>query len=76
MGKNKQEEELFYVHSKCCKAHWELTYNATTNQYCLVCEKCEMPIGNAIEVIGPVVEDAKCECCDCGECDEEEHTQQ
>lgn len=33
-------DKIFYIHSKCCNAHWEQVYNADKKEIVFVCEKC------------------------------------
>ena len=54
-------EDNFYIHSRCCNAHWELMYSLSTNEYFLLCENCGKPSG--ISVMGPDLTGCSCEIC-------------
>ena len=56
-----QKEEVIYVHSKCCGAHWELL--VVDGIWKLECEKCGMPVGSSVSVIGPTMNNCQCEEC-------------
>jgi hypothetical protein len=42
------EEEMMFVHSACCNAHWELVIQ--NNQYSLRCEACGMPMNSLLVI--------------------------
>jgi len=42
---------MFYMHSMCCDAHWELVWTEQ-NGYDLQCELCGRPIGGTFELLG------------------------
>ena len=52
--------EQFFVHSKCCMAHWELVVE--DGKYSLQCENCGKPIGPSVKITGPT--DVSCELCE------------
>jgi hypothetical protein len=56
-----EEHDAMFIHSKCCMAHWELTYH--DGKYELKCEKCGKPAPTII-VNGPPLEE---ECAICKE---------
>jgi hypothetical protein len=51
---------IFYVHSQCCNAHWELVYDNHSGIYRLQCEVCGKPAG--VKVSGPLIA-ARCDKC-------------
>jgi NAD-dependent SIR2 family protein deacetylase len=58
------EENMMYVHSRCCNSpHWELSYNTETHKYELRCPKCKTPVDPRITVTGPVLDNCECEEC-------------
>jgi hypothetical protein len=57
-------EDIFFIHSKCCGAHWELTYDPQTGGYSLECEVCGKPVASGVEVIGPNLEGRTCVECE------------
>jgi len=54
------EDEKMFIHSRCCNAHWELTYQNGTYQ--LECENCGEPAGS-LSVTGPEEEECQCTIC-------------
>ena len=42
-----ESDTKFYIHSKCCMAHWELVYTQR-HEYRLLCEECGKDSGCAI----------------------------
>lgn len=65
----KKFEILNYIHSACCKGHWELVIT-DEQKFELICEKCGKPSG--IEIASEPPSCATCE--ECGE-DGKEHTE-
>lgn len=53
-------DDVLFIHSKCCMAHWELIYCQKTKKYRMVCEECGKP--NNLEIIGSPIESG-CELC-------------
>lgn len=54
--------EKFYIHSKCCGEHWELTYQ--DGVYGLECLKCGKLAG-PLKIQGPIIPDGECKCAIC-----------
>ena len=49
--KNKSDndtDDLLYMHSRCCAAHWDLGANKKTGEYELLCEECGMSAGSSV----------------------------
>jgi len=67
-------DNIRYIHSKCCMAHWELVYNIEEKEYGLFCEKCGKPAGLFFvsnEELSNEELDTECEHCkDKGDCDQ------
>jgi hypothetical protein len=61
---NVNDDCFLFLHSGCCRAHWELAYNKDTKEYMLGCEKCGMGPGPNVKVTGPEMGDD----CVCEEC--------
>lgn len=75
MSNGINDENVFFVHSKCCNAHWELVYFAGANKrYELQCEKCSKLVGGNIEVTGPLLEKPKCAKCGDEDCNNDCHS--
>jgi len=53
---------VFFIHSRCCRAHWELVW--TGEGYDLLCEECHTPAG--VQVSGPDLRERRCEACQPG----------
>jgi formate dehydrogenase maturation protein FdhE len=51
--------EAFYIHSKCCMAHWELVIKDT--KYILQCEKCGK--SSNIKISSIPTKNIKCDMC-------------
>ena len=45
-GSKERGNNMYYVHTMCCMAHWELTYSPKTGKYTLQCEKCGKKVFN------------------------------
>ena len=47
-----KEEELMFIHSACCGAHWEMILNTKTGKTILECEKCgELCTGVEVKLV-------------------------
>jgi len=49
-----------FIHSRCCLAHWELTWDPKAEKYALVCEQCGKDSGVTVVHDAPLHE---CEFC-------------
>jgi len=57
------DKRISFIHSKCHNAHWELSINSK-GIYNLTCEKCGLPIGPSIVVMGNTdVKAGDCDIC-------------
>jgi len=52
-------EDVLYIHSRCCNAHWEVIYCKKTGKYRMLCEKCGKP--NNLIITGKAID--SCEKC-------------
>ena len=66
MGIPMAEDGKMFIHSKCCNAHWELTW--ADGKYNLECEVCGKP-AKPLRVVGPVAPES------CGVCEGEDQNQ-
>jgi hypothetical protein len=41
----------YFIHSRCCNAHWELLVGSDTGKARLVCEKCGKEAGESVKVM-------------------------
>jgi len=74
MPNEMNDKNVFFIHSKCCDAHWELVYFAGANKrYKLQCEECGKPVGGDIRVAGPLLEKPKCARCGDENCNNDCH---
>ncbi|RLD11847.1 MAG: hypothetical protein DRI44_02665 [Chlamydiae bacterium] len=56
-------DERYYIHSKCCGAHWEMVWDTKRKIVYFECEKCGRDSGIVIPDTY-LNKKPKCECCD------------